>query len=95
MFGDEEAASAPKKKAQFLKSHDIEGQEWQDNQDGEGDENAPVLESFNMDQELAEGDFTEAGVYIRKKDEQSFHDSWLKGIGKSEIQKASEVHVFF
>lgn len=94
MFGDEngeEEKKAAKKKLQFLKSNDIEGQEWDNGQD-EDENNVEIpTESFNMDQELAEGDFTQSGVYIRKKDEQSIHDSWLKGIGKKEIQMAKMV----
>ncbi len=92
MFGDDSAAS--KKKIQFLKSNDIEGQEW-NNLENENEEEGDIpTESFNMDQELAEGDFTQSGVYIRKIDEQSIHDSWLHGIGKKEIQKAQQVGRF-
>lgn len=94
MFGDADGVEEKKaamKKLQFLKSNDIEGQEWGEGQ-GDDENNGEIpTESFNMDQELAEGDFTQSGVYIRKKDEQSIHDSWLQGIGKKEIQKAKTV----
>ncbi|KAJ3325918.1 hypothetical protein HDV06_002303 [Boothiomyces sp. JEL0866] len=73
IFQDEQ----PKKT--FLKSKDIEGQEWTMNEE---------MESFNMDQELQEGDFTEAGVYVKKKDEHEIHDSWLKDVSKSDIERA-------
>ncbi|KAJ3277137.1 hypothetical protein HDV01_000189 [Terramyces sp. JEL0728] len=73
IFQDEQ----PKKT--FLKSRDIEGQEWTMNEE---------MESFNMDQELQEGDFTEAGVYVKKKDELEIHDSWLKDVSKTDIERA-------
>ncbi|KAJ3260312.1 hypothetical protein HK103_000947 [Boothiomyces macroporosus] len=66
-------------KKTFLKSRDIEGQEWTMNEE---------MESFNMDQELQEGDFTEAGVYVKKKDEHEIHDSWLKDVSKTDIERA-------
>ncbi|KAJ3330857.1 hypothetical protein HDU91_003488 [Kappamyces sp. JEL0680] len=50
------------------------------------------MESFNMKQEFEEGDFTEAGVYILKKDDLAIHDGWLQGIGKKDIEMARMAH---
>lgn len=51
MFGDENK----KIKKQFMSSKDIEGQEWLDPDQSDEDKEKPQFESFNMDQELAEG----------------------------------------
>ncbi|KAI8899890.1 hypothetical protein BC833DRAFT_583988 [Globomyces pollinis-pini] len=84
MFAEPEPKKPTKK---FLKSQEIEGQEWTDPKEEDGE-----FEKFNMDQELAEGDFTENGEYIRKKDEEGIHDSWLKDVSKSDIQRAQQAY---
>lgn len=70
-------------KEKYIKSSEIAGQEFGD-RDG--------FEEFNMKKELEEGDFTKDGVYVRRKDEQAIHDSWLKGITEDDIKKAKEAH---
>ncbi|KAJ1987896.1 hypothetical protein H4R33_002666 [Dimargaris cristalligena] len=43
-----------------------------------------TIEAFNMDQEMAEGDFDSAGNYVRKaRDPLAFHDQWLEAGGVS------------
>ncbi|PJF16943.1 hypothetical protein PSACC_03241 [Paramicrosporidium saccamoebae] len=52
-----------------------------------------VIEPFHMDEEMEEGKFDEeSGAYIRRKDEGSHEDSWLRGITDDEIQKARIAH---
>lgn len=72
-------------KEKFIRQNDIEGQQWTDDP-----LNETVMESFNMDQEFQEGDFTESGIYIKKKDMLDFHDSWLKDISKKEIENVTK-----
>ena len=79
MFGE----SFEKRKKKALDKQDIEGQEW-DN----GPEDDEKFEPFNLEKEMEEGHFDEAGYYVRKKDELAIHDTWLQGITKEEIEKA-------
>jgi CD2 antigen cytoplasmic tail-binding protein 2 len=70
---------APKPK--YLKSSDFQGQE---------STQETGMESFDLKQELQDGQFTESGVYIRHKDEFAVHDRWLEGITQEEMEKARE-----
>ena len=47
------------------------------------------IEAFNLDAEMEEGHFDEAGNYIRKRDENRDKDNWLQGFSESDIQKVS------
>ena len=81
MFGE----AFEKKKKKALDRKDIEGQEW--NQDQEDEEK---FEPFNLEKEMEEGHFNEAGYYVRKKDELAIHDTWLHGITKKDMEKARD-----
>ncbi|KAI9138073.1 hypothetical protein BKA69DRAFT_1094252 [Paraphysoderma sedebokerense] len=50
------------------------------------------IEPFNMREEMEEGDFDESGTYIRKKDQNEMHDSWLRDVSREDIEKAAEAH---
>jgi CD2 antigen cytoplasmic tail-binding protein 2 len=73
----------------YMKSTDFEGQEW--SKPLQFEDEFPI-ESFNMDQELEQGDFTESGVYVPKKDDSGFHDSWLNELTDQDIEKAKMYH---
>lgn len=79
----DEAFSKKKKKKKALDRQDIEGQEW--NQDQEDEEK---FEPFNLEKEMEEGHFDESGYYVRKKDELAIHDTWLQGVTKQDMEKA-------
>lgn len=81
MFGE----AFQKKKKKALNRQDIEGQEW--NQDQEDEEK---FEPFNLEKEMEEGHFDESGYYVRKKDELAIHDTWLEGITKKDMEKARD-----
>lgn len=54
---------------------------------------APKLDAFNMRNENEEGRFDEHGNYVRKAtDPDAVHDTWLEGISKKEMKRASEAH---
>ncbi|KAG9323235.1 hypothetical protein KVV02_007967 [Mortierella alpina] len=53
----------------------------------------PKVEAFNMKEELEDGgEIDEAGNFIRKVDPDRFHDSWLEGLSRKEIQAARQAH---
>ncbi|KAF9960228.1 hypothetical protein BGZ72_007619 [Mortierella alpina] len=53
----------------------------------------PKVEAFNMKEELEEGgEIDESGNFIRKVDPDRFHDSWLEGLSRKEIQAARLAH---
>jgi CD2 antigen cytoplasmic tail-binding protein 2 len=81
MFGE----AFEKRKKKTLERQDIEGQEW--NQEQEDEEK---FEPFNLEKEMEEGHFDEAGYYVRKKDELAIHDSWLNGITRKDMEKARD-----
>jgi CD2 antigen cytoplasmic tail-binding protein 2 len=77
----------------------IEGQEFNsyDREDSDDDdvENGQKKEgkisAFNMNQEMEEGSLDDKGNYIRNKvDPQAFHDKWMEGISRKDINKAKE-----
>ncbi|KAK9720783.1 hypothetical protein K7432_003915 [Basidiobolus ranarum] len=78
------------KPTQQLNMNDIEGQIFDSNT--ELNENGePILEAFNMKEELEEGSFDSQGNYVRnKKDPNAFHDSWLEGVTKTDMEKAKK-----
>ncbi|KAI9023322.1 hypothetical protein DFJ74DRAFT_83642 [Hyaloraphidium curvatum] len=84
--GDAEDKKKDKKEVKFMRRGDIEGQEW-DAAAAEYEDDGTKIEPFNMDEELEEGAFDEAGMYIRKKDEFAHHDNWLQGTTKEDIEK--------
>ncbi|KAI8914973.1 hypothetical protein DFJ77DRAFT_42038 [Powellomyces hirtus] len=95
MFADiapEPPAAGPmgKKGEKFLKSENIEGQEWMDDVDEFSGE--VKLTPFNMEEEMEEGNFDESGHYIRKRDEHLIHDSWLQGVTKDDMERARAAH---
>ena len=79
MFGE-------KKSKQFMTHDEIEGQE-ASAVINDGD--FPI-ESFNLYEELEQGDFDTEGHYVTKKDEYRIYDSWLQGITKNDINRAKE-----
>ncbi|KAK0386497.1 hypothetical protein NLU13_6332 [Sarocladium strictum] len=55
--------------------------------------NAPKVEAFNLKQEMEDGQFDEAGNYVRKAgDVDAVHDGWLEGLSKKDMKKAAEAH---
>lgn len=98
MFGDAEPAKEKgKSKADTLK--EIEGQEFASFDREESDESdvedgkkkEGKISAFNMNQELEEGSLDDKGNYIRNKvDPQAFHDKWMEGISRKDMNKAKE-----
>ncbi|CAG8514943.1 12958_t:CDS:1 [Racocetra persica] len=85
--------SSDKKKIRYLDSDEIVGQDYSSKDMFDDDSGEPVIEAFNMKAELEEGKFDEAGNYIRnKKDPEAFHDNWLQGISRKDIEKARIAH---
>ncbi|KAF9965808.1 hypothetical protein BGZ70_004073 [Mortierella alpina] len=75
---------------------EIEGEELnlddldEDEFDSDGN---PKVEAFNMKEELEDGgEIDESGNFIRKVDPDRFHDSWLEGLSRKEIQAARQAH---
>ncbi|GAO14253.1 uncharacterized protein UV8b_08119 [Ustilaginoidea virens] len=55
--------------------------------------NAPKIEAFNLKAEMEEGQFDQAGNYLRKAgDPDAVHDNWLDGLSKKDMKKAAEAH---
>lgn len=53
----------------------------------------PKLESFNLQDDLEEGQFDEEGNFIRSAEDSAAHqDQWLNDISKKDINKAREAH---
>ncbi|KIO20563.1 hypothetical protein M407DRAFT_81465 [Tulasnella calospora MUT 4182] len=46
------------------------------------------LSSFNMKDEMEEGKFDEAGMFVRAFDPHQVHDRWMEGLDETEIKKA-------
>lgn len=79
-------SSNPKAKG-LLTIDDINGQE--DSDIDSDDEGAVKIEAFNLKDDMQEGKFDAQGNFVwNAKDPDEYHDSWLKGISKSEINKA-------
>jgi CD2 antigen cytoplasmic tail-binding protein 2 len=54
----------------------------------------PKLESFNLESDLEEGRFDEAGNFIRSAQDSAAHqDQWLENLSKKEIHRAREAHL--
>ncbi|KAG0054042.1 hypothetical protein BGZ83_012031 [Gryganskiella cystojenkinii] len=75
---------------------DIEGEDMRledlDENEYDSDGN-PKIEAFNMKDELEDGGEIDAsGNFIRKLDPDRFHDNWLEGLSRKEIQAAREAH---
>ncbi|CEI91033.1 hypothetical protein RMCBS344292_05338 [Rhizopus microsporus] len=94
MFGGQPAAKEKKKKKN--PNDEIEGQDYTSydrEEDEEGDKKEVKITAFNMKAELEEGTLDENGNYIRnKEDPQAFHDKWMEGITRREINQAKEAH---
>lgn len=98
MFGGEpEPTNDNKGKAKA--NQEIEGQEFdsfdreeEDDDDIEnGQKKASKISAFNMKEEMEEGSVDDQGNYIRNKvDPQAFHDKWMEGISRKDIDKAKE-----
>ncbi|KAI0345151.1 hypothetical protein BDW22DRAFT_1326149 [Trametopsis cervina] len=97
-----------KKKEEFLRLGDIEGQEFggddgsddedeepEDEDDAERRKKAGMgfeLSSFNMREEMEEGKFSADGMYVRTFDPHAVHDKWMDGLDEKEIKKARRQH---
>ena len=93
-----------KKKSDYLRLGDIEGQEFNSDSDVGSEDDEPEdeddaerrkkagmgyeLSSFNMRDEMEEGKFTEDGTYVRSFDPHRVHDRWMEGLGEREIKMA-------
>ncbi|KAG6874220.1 hypothetical protein C0995_003766 [Termitomyces sp. Mi166 len=94
--------SKKKKKDEYLRLGDIEGQEFddsaseqesepEDEDDAERRKKAGMgyeMSSFNMRDEMEEGKFTEDGNYVRTVDVHAVHDRWMDGFSEREIKQA-------
>ncbi|RDB21267.1 CD2 antigen cytoplasmic tail-binding protein 2 [Hypsizygus marmoreus] len=100
---EEKQKETGKKKEEYLRLGDIEGQEFnsgseddlddepEDEDDAERRKKAGMgyeLSSFNMRDEMEEGKFTEDGSYVRSFDPHGVHDRWMEGLGEREIKLA-------
>jgi CD2 antigen cytoplasmic tail-binding protein 2 len=82
-----------KKKVRYLALDEIEGQEYTSKDAFDEESGETIIEAFNMKAEMEEGRFDEAGNYIRnKKDPNAFHDNWLQGVSRKDIEKAKRAH---
>ncbi|KAG2195421.1 hypothetical protein INT47_002860 [Mucor saturninus] len=74
---------------QEFNSFDREESDESDVEDGKKKEGK--ISAFNMNQELEEGSLDDKGNYIRNKvDPQAFHDKWMEGISRKDMNKAKE-----
>jgi CD2 antigen cytoplasmic tail-binding protein 2 len=46
------------------------------------------MSSFNMREEMEEGEFSADGMYVRNFDPHALHDRWMDGLGEREIKLA-------
>jgi len=107
MFATEEKDEddpAKKPAEKYMRLGDIEGQEFNDEDDDSADEDEPLdeddaerrkkagmgfeLSSFNMREEMEDGKFTEDGTYVRTFDPHKVHDRWMDGLDDREIKLA-------
>jgi len=85
-----------KGKSKGFDRSDIEGEDLNlddlDENEYDSDGN-PKIEAFNMKEELEEGnEIDDAGNFIRKLDPDRFHDAWLEGVSRKDIQAAQQAH---
>ncbi|KAI8646429.1 hypothetical protein BD408DRAFT_473954 [Parasitella parasitica] len=101
MFGGEPEPSKDKGKEKANRNQEIEGQEFnsydresEDESDIEdGQKKESKISAFNMKQEMEEGSLDEKGNYIRNKvDPQAFHDKWMEGISRKDMNQAKAAH---
>ncbi|KAL0139296.1 hypothetical protein V8B55DRAFT_1522655 [Mucor lusitanicus] len=91
MFGGEPEPSADKGKGKANPNQEIEGQEF-NSYDRESEDESDIS-AFNMKQEMEEGSLDEKGNYIRNKvDPQAFHDKWMEGISRKDMNQAKAAH---
>lgn len=99
MFGGAAETTKDKGKTTFDSLKEIEGQEFNsfDREESEesdvedGKKKEGKISAFNMNQELEEGSLDDKGNYIRNKvDPQAFHDKWMEGISRKDMNKAKE-----
>ncbi|KAI9785480.1 MAG: hypothetical protein M1839_009221 [Geoglossum umbratile] len=88
-------ASGEKSKETYSSSSEDEGpiDEEIDEEIGAGGlkKHAPKLDAFNMKNEMEEGRFDSQGNFVRKaQDPDAVHDSWLDGVSKKDMKRASE-----
>ncbi|KAG6898350.1 hypothetical protein C0992_009025 [Termitomyces sp. T32_za158] len=103
-LADTRASPTKKKKHEFLRLGDIEGQEFTDSASASSDDSEPEdeddaarrkkagmgyeMSSFNMRDEMEEGKFTDDGTYVRSVDVHAAHDKWMDGLSEREIKLA-------
>jgi CD2 antigen cytoplasmic tail-binding protein 2 len=88
-------SSSGKSKEVYSSSSEDEGpvEEEIDEEIGAGGlkKHAPKLDAFNMKSEMEEGRFDAQGNFVRKaQDPDAVHDSWLDGVSKKDMKRASE-----
>ncbi|KAF9911678.1 hypothetical protein EC991_002796 [Linnemannia zychae] len=85
-----------KGKAKGFDHSEIEGEELDEaelDEDDYDEEGNLKIEAFNMKDELEEGgEIDENGNFVRKLDPERFHDSWLEGLSRKEIESARRAH---
>jgi len=97
--------ASKKKPGKVDHGRNIEGQEGLDSDEEENDLSIDKLEKqymreedpddpinmmkFNVKRDAEDGEFTEDGGYIFKKDSEEIHDSWLEGISRKEMREAA------
>lgn len=100
MFGGEPTTEDKGKQKAVDPNTQIEGQEFNSFDRGESSDEDDVengqkkegkISAFNMQQEMEEGSLDDKGNYIRNKvDPQAFHDKWMEGISRKDMNKAKE-----
>ncbi|KAF9134868.1 hypothetical protein BGW39_005583 [Mortierella sp. 14UC] len=75
---------------------EIEGEDLDEaelDEDDYDEEGNLKIEAFNMKGELEEGgEIDENGNFVSKLDPERFHDSWLEGLSRKEIESARRAH---
>ncbi|RHZ71237.1 hypothetical protein Glove_261g80 [Diversispora epigaea] len=100
MFADDETSSSKRqpefdfsgKEGPDLEFDEIDGQDFTSHDAYDNESGEPIIEAFNLKSELEEGRFDEAGNYIPHKDPNAFHDLWLEGVSRVDIEKARIAH---
>ncbi|KAF9913411.1 hypothetical protein BX616_010072 [Lobosporangium transversale] len=89
------AALSGKGKSKAFDRSEIEGEDLDLNVLDENEfdsEGNPKIEALNMKAELEEGEIDENGNFVRKLDPERFHDVWLEGVSRNEIEAARVAH---
>ncbi|RKP22200.1 hypothetical protein ROZALSC1DRAFT_26441 [Rozella allomycis CSF55] len=89
-YSDEEDDDEEEKESKTVEEHKFSIHREYEESKGvdEYDENGTKIDAFNLDEEMEQGYFDDAGMYVEKKDQNKDKDNWLQGITREDIQKA-------